>query len=60
VGAGTRGHGGVTLYQLSLRGQGFDREAVVRTVIELVNGGWLTDLVRSGRRFDEFTAASMA
>jgi AcrR family transcriptional regulator len=48
------------LYQLSLRGQGFDREAVVRTVIELVNGGWLTDLVRSGRRFDEFTAASMA
>jgi AcrR family transcriptional regulator len=48
------------LYQLSLRGQGFDREAVVRTVIELVNGGWLTDLVRSGRRLDEFSAASMA
>jgi AcrR family transcriptional regulator len=48
------------LYQLSLREHGFDREAVVRTVIELVNGGWLTDLVRSGRRIDEFSTASMA
>jgi AcrR family transcriptional regulator len=41
------------LYQLSLRGEGFDRDAAVRTVIELINGGWLTDLGRTGRRSDD-------
>jgi AcrR family transcriptional regulator len=41
------------LYQLSLRGEGFDRAAAARTVIELINGGWLTDLGRTGRRSDD-------
>lgn len=48
------------LYQLSLRHDGFDRAAVVRTVIELVNGGWLTDLVRVGRRSDEMSSVPAA
>jgi AcrR family transcriptional regulator len=44
------------LYQLSLRGDGFDRAQAVRTVIELLNGGWLTDVGRTGRRADEAAA----
>jgi AcrR family transcriptional regulator len=46
------------LYQLSLREQAFDRDAAVRTVIELVNGGWLTDLVRGRPQLDESSSAS--
>jgi AcrR family transcriptional regulator len=46
------------LYQLSLRGDGFDRAQAVRTVIELLNGGWLTDVGRTGRRADEAASAA--
>ncbi|MBL8683333.1 MAG: TetR/AcrR family transcriptional regulator [Myxococcales bacterium] len=47
------------LYQLSLRGEGFDRGASVRTVIELINGGWLTELGRTGRRSEELHAPTL-
>lgn len=40
------------LYQLSVRPDGFDAVCTVSTVVELINGGWLTDIGRKGRRED--------
>lgn len=40
------------LYQLSVRPEGFDRARTVATVVELINGGWLTEVGRNGRRDD--------
>jgi AcrR family transcriptional regulator len=46
------------LYQLSVRPEGFSPSATVSTVVELINGGWLTPLGRTGRRRDGTTADS--